>query len=477
MKSLCRLGLWIVAMAAWIGLGSGARAQTNAPEAKADAAAAKPAAMTEAKEAVRYGFDLRLRQESFDDIPIRPGGVTRGGANNYYRIRPRLWGEADLMENVTIRARAVNEFREWINPDMSAKPQRSNWDFADEYVFDNLYVEAKDLLDKQLDVRVGRQDMIYGTGKVILEGTPKDGSRTIYFNAAKAVWKGIENTTIDLVGIYNESIDDLAINSADRDLTGKTGNNDDITESGAFIYLKNKSVKALPFEAYAIYKNESSWTSVTRKPSETTSVDVAELDIGTFGVRLMPDFGAGLSGNIEVAYQTGSQGDIDTSGLMVDALAAYQIPGFEKQKPTVDVGVYYLSGDDPGTKDNEGWNPLWARYPQYSELYVYAFDAEAAGRWQNVMMPKADFSISPCKSFKASAMVGYLMANEDDGPGTGKDRGMLYVAKGEFNLGGGYLAKRDKLTGHLWLEMLDPGDYYIVKDTAYFARWEVSYSF
>ena len=470
MKVMHRVGLVVAAGGALVGLGGEAWAQAAKPEAKAEAVA-----VAEAKDPVRYGFDLRLRQEAFDEIPIRPGGVTRGGRNNYYRIRPRVWGEVDLLDNVLFRARIVNEFREWTYPDMSAAAQRSNYDFADEYVFDHLYLDIKDLLDKRLDIRIGRQDLIYGTGKVVLEGNPKDGSRTIYFNAVKAVWKGIENTTIDAVGIYNESLDDLAIHDADRDLTGFSKYNDDMTESGAILYLKNKSLPELPFEVYAMYKNESDWT---RKPTATTSVDVAELDVGTLGVRLMPVFGAGLSGNLEVAYQLGSRGSVDTSGLMVDGLVAYAFPDAPEAKPTVDVGVYYLSGDDPSSKgDDEGWNPLWARYPQYSELYVYAWDGEAAGRWSNLMMPKASFSVSPAKFVKTSAMVGYMLADEDDGPGTGKDRGMLYVAKGEFNLGGGYLAKRDKLTGHLWLEVLDPGDYYAVNDTSYFARWEILYTF
>ncbi len=43
------------------------------------------------------------------------------------------------------------------------------------------------------------------------------------------------------------------------------------------------------------------------------------------------------------------------------------------------VSFEYLSGDEPGTKGmNEGWVPLWGRWPQWSELYVYtvAFTGE-----------------------------------------------------------------------------------------------------
>jgi len=146
-------------------------------------------------------------------------------------------------------------------------------------------------------------------------------------------------------------------------------------------------------------------------------------------------------------------------------------------KPAIDYGWYYLSGDDPGTDKDEGWNPLWARYPQYSDLYAYAFDADGAGRWSNVSMPHAGLSISPVKWLKTSAMVAYLFAPEEDGPGDGDERGLLGSIKGEFTIGENLLVSKDKLSGHLWLEVLDPGNYYKVNDTAHFARWQMVYEF
>ena len=240
--------------------------------------------------AFRWGADERIREEYFDDIPIvaDPPGVTRGDENNYFRFRTRVWSEYDPFQNVTLRLRVVNEFRAWDQPS-STPPrsalQRSNYDYPDEAVFDALSVEIRNLFNDKLDLRIGRQDLVYGTGKVILEGTPKDGSRTIYFNAAKATWKGVKDTTIDLIGIYDPSLDDLAMNDADRDLTGLDSNNDSMDESGVVLYLKNKSAPAFPFEVYAIYKNESSWNRVsgTGTNAHTTAVDA--LDLGTVGCR------------------------------------------------------------------------------------------------------------------------------------------------------------------------------------------------
>lgn len=433
----------------------------------------------EPKPAFRWGVDERIREEYFDNLPLKNDAVTRGGDNNYFRFRTRVWSEYDPIQSVTLRLRVVNEFREWDRPEKSPTVQRSSYNFPDEAVFDALSVEIRNLFNDKLDLKIGRQDLIYGTGKVILEGTPKDGSRTIYFNAAKATWKGVKDTTIDLVGIYNPSLDDLAINDADRDLTGFTSNNDDMDESGVVLYLKNKSAPTFPYEVYGIYKRESDWNSISGSGANAVTTNIDALDLGTVGCRLLPEFTERLTGNIELAYQRGERGDQDVSGYMVDAFLTYAVPVMEELKPSVDFGLYYLSGDDPDTSDDEGWNPLWARYPQYSELYVYSFDADGAGRWSNVSMPHAGVSLSPLKWLRTSAMVGYMFAPEEDGPGGGDERGLLAVLKNEFTFGENLLMHKDKLTGHLWLEVLEPGNYYDTQesDTAVFARWEIAYAF
>jgi hypothetical protein len=429
--------------------------------------------------AIRYGADERIREEYFDSLPVKSGAYTRGGENNYFRFRTRVWGEMDLMENVTLRGRLANEFRIWDKPDMSARPQASNWEFPDEVVFDTLYLEARDLLDKKLDVRIGRQDLIYGTGKVILEGTPGDGSRTIYFNAAKAVWKGFKDTAVDVFGIYNPAEDDLAMDlsgdmDAYRNLTvysTRGGPWADVTESGAGVYVKNKSVKGMPLEVYGLYKQEGDYEL-------TNGTAIGQLDLGTLGFRLMPELAKNVKGNLEVAYQLGERGDQDVQGAMVDASVNCQLPMCEAMKPAVEAELYYLSGDDGDTAKDEGWDPLWARYPQFSELYVFCFDAESAGgRWSNLLTPRLTVTASPAKWLKTTAAVSYLYAPEADGAGGGHTRGWLGQAKAEFTIAEKLLTQKDKLTGHLQVDLLDPGDYYTGDDTGIFARWEMAYAF
>jgi hypothetical protein len=420
--------------------------------------------------AFKWGADLRVRQEYFDEIPIRadPPGVTRGGENNYLRVRPRLWGQVDFDKSSRAYGRLANEFRHVWQPEedeVAARP----WDYPDEVVVDQLYLDWKGLFGDRLDVRVGRQDLMYGNGRVILEGTPKDGSRTIYFDAVKASYRGLPDNTIDFLAIYNTPENELAMSRENRDLTGQTGAYNDITEWGGGVYWKSNTRKDLPFEAYYLYKVETDWMR--------GATYVPELDLHTVGGRLMPKFGPSLDANLELAYQLGERDTQDVSGYMVDAALNWKPPVVESWKPKLGVGWYLLSGNDPDTSDDEGWNPLWARWPQYSELYTYAWDADGAVRWSNLSMPHLDLQLSPTSWYRADLMAAYLWAMEDDGPGSGKDRGFLFTWWNRFTLGEKLLTGSDKLTGHLLLEVLEPGNYYNVDDTSVFARWEFLYAF
>lgn len=441
--------------------------------------AAEPAAASgwagEMLDTCCFGGDIRIRQVHFDDIPIvaDPPGVTRGGENHFFRFRTRLWGEVKPAESVTLKTRLVNEFREWDKPSNGTAFQ-----FADEWVVDLLYLDIQNVMDG-VNVRIGRQELIYGTGKVILEGTPKDGSRTIYMDAVKLSMKASDVTTVDLFGIYNQPENELVINKENRDLTGLTKAYNDMTESGGGMYVKSKLGDSMPAECYYVFKDESDWISVG--PDGVAST-VSGRQIHTAGVRLMPKLCDTMDAAVEGAYQIGEVDDsnMDIEAYMVDATVNWHMPICEKTKPCLGIGVYMLSGDDPGTTDkDEGWNPLWARWPQYSELYIYAFDADGAGRWSNVQLPHVNLTLKPsdCMIKKIALMGGLLLADQDDGPGTGDERGWLGTARVDFQLGSKLLTQNDKLTGHLLAEMLDPGDYYNVTDSAHFLRWELSYAF
>lgn len=416
-----------------------------------------------------WGGDIRLRGVSFDNIPISadPPGVTRGGKNVFFRGRTRVWGQYTFSDMVLFKARLVNEFRSY-----EEGSGTNTYDFPDEYGFDHLYLDFKNLADGKLDLRIGRQDLMYGNGRVLLDGTPLDGSRTIYFNAVKASVKWPE-TVVDLLGIWDKAEDELAINTQHRDLVGLVGKYPtDMVESGGGVYLKNSSIQKMPFEAYYLYKNESDyeyWVPGTDGAPPTKVVQPDDLNLHTLGVRLMPKFTEFLSGSLEAAGQMGERGPQDVDGWMVDAKLSHKFV-VDTLNPTGSVGLYCLSGDDPNTTDDEGWNPLWARWPQYSELYVYAWDADGAGRWSNVTMPYLELDLPVHAKAGFTVLGGYMFAPEKDGPGGGDERGFLGTCWFKYKL-------TNIWSGHLLAEFVEPGNYYNVEDTAYFLRAEFMCNF
>jgi hypothetical protein len=422
--------------------------------------------------------DERIREEYRNRIPN-----DKPAEQDYWRFRTRVWADARPASNVAARLRLVNETRNVDKP--AAHSGAKYYEWPDEWVFDNAYLDLRGLLDNKLDLRLGRQDLVYGNGRVIGDGTAGDGSRTIYCNALKAVWRGVRDTTIDLFGIYNDAEDELALNSAQRDLNAysKAVPANSVAESGIGVYLANRTYPAMPIELYAIFKQESEYhqatntaatgAGVTLNDAQTAYV-IPEGDIGTVGFRVVPRFTSELQGSLEGAYQFGTRGDAEIGASMVDGKLTYQVPLARSRTPELNGGLYYLSGDDPATKDrDEGWDPLWARYIYFSDLLSYSLQL----RWTNLIMPYVGAAFSPTRWLRTSALAAYLGADRADGVGDNTDRGFLYAAKAEFTIMNDILVRRDSLTGHVQVEMLDPGDYYASDNEAYFMRWQLLYAF
>ncbi len=413
------------------------------------------------------GGSLRVRQETFDDIPIvaDPPGVTRGGKNDSLRVRTTLWTRLQSGHAV-LYGRLNNEHRHWFTPSGS-----TSYEWPDEVIVDNLYLRLDRIFGDDTVLTVGRQDILLGSRRMVLEGTAKDGSRTIYFDGATFSAKLDELTRIDLFGVYTTAENHLAIESEHRDVTGYKAGFNDMDEAGGGVFLTSRCTEALPFELFYIYKHDTRYFWQTPEGEQR----VPSSDFHTVGTRLLPRFSESVTGELEVAGQFGKKGDQDVEAYM--AAGGIRWAPEHALKPFVSANAVYLSGDKQGTDKAEGWNPLWGRYPWISELYIYAWDAEAAGAWTNLVYPHLQVGCVPARGMNLVASVGPLMAERKNGPGDGDLRGWLGIARWDFPLGSDLLAKGDALRGHLLAEVLDPGDYYNVSSTSYFLRWELLYSF
>ncbi len=438
------------------------------------------------------GGDLRLRQEYYDRIPVRldPPGEARGGLNHYLRVRGRAWGRWRPADDLAFTLRVTEEFRVVRDPKTS-RGIRNAWRWPDEAVVDQLYMEARALGGGPFDLKLGRQDLSYGAGRVIREGTPEDGSRTLFMDAVVLTWKATPATSVDAIGLYNRPENELGFNLENRDLTGLTGGYNNMTESGGGLYARSQAIETCGVEAYYLFKHQSSWTQAARvledgtlasptRPGQTLDVPRRklvnpELDLHTVGFRLLPKFDDTWDGALEIALQTGESGGRDMRGWMLDAAGNRRWAA--SWKPVVTAGCYLLSGDDPGTAEDESWTPPWARNPQSSELLALGFESDGVNRWTNLSMPHLDVSCAPREWLTITLTAARVGALEADGASGGRDRGLFLAGKAEFRLARNLWRSGDKLSGHLWLEWLEPGDYYRRDESAVFARWELLYAF
>lgn len=460
-------------------------AQPAAPAVKAPATVAAPAkaapaaAVAPAGEAEKgpwrmdAGGDIRVRQEAYGNIPSKAVGTD--DHNNYFRVRTRAWLEVGY-EDVTFYTRVANEFRHYngFTPAQKASDPKNAWKFPDELVLDNCYLDIKNLVDGKLDLRIGRQDLVYGAGRVILEGTPADGSRTIFFDAIKATLHLTEKSSLDAFMIYNtHDAQDLVVGPLNRDLTRGAGAQ--ITEKGYGLYLNCKEMKELPTELYYVFKRESLDDATGTVPAR---------DVHTIGARVMPQFGEQLCGEVEGAVQLGDtdvEPDQDFRALMGYAGLTYK-PDFGLEgKPFFTAACYYLSGDDAGTPGSDNrWNPVWARYPQFSELMVFAYPV---GRYSNLVYPHVKMGMNcPCKH-NMYVQVGPMYAADEDQvfPRDHSYQGILAAARYDFPLVSGLFGKRGDVFGHVQAEAFVPAEegkgYYADDEIGYFLRWEVTAKF
>jgi hypothetical protein len=132
-----------------------------------------------------------------------------------------------------------------------------------------------------------------------------------------------------------------------------------------------------------------------------------------------------------------------------------------KAKGLITAGFALLSGDDPSTLDkNEGWNPLFSRYPKWSELYVYSMAAETAGRpayATNTLNPYVKFDRTLHKKVSFQGVLYHYRALQArkfrDGSTSGKTRGSEVQALFQFTF-------NKYVTGHFLFDRFFSGDFY-----------------
>lgn len=421
--------------------------------APASAPVAEPAATpAKAGYSVEIGFEERVRSENWNNIIDQNAGSF--DERHHVRFRTKLWTKWNFANRLELMVSFNNESRKTSTPSIPFK--------LDEVVFENCYADFK--FSPQVSVRVGRQNIMRGEGFIIFDGNALDGSRTAYFNAG-ILTLSRKKSKLEFMGISNPRQDIYfpVANTQNRNLT-------EWDEQAAGMYYTDGNHPRSAWEAYYFYKRE------TRNflPSAHAQYQ-PERRFSTLGARLVQKLPRNFSLTGEFAGQWGTRHAADS----IRAWGGYAYLKKEfpvRTKPSLQAGYLGLSGDDPNTTSVEGWDPLFSRWPKWSELYIYTLSTETgAAYWTNLSALQVEFLISPVKRLDFRATYYHLhafqpYAKNPAGYGHGKNRGDLFQARLDFTLSKGW-------KGHLLYEGFAPGGFYRHGESGYFLRFELSYQF
>jgi hypothetical protein len=385
-------------------------------------------------------LDLRVRQEILDGVYHFAPDPDR----NWLRVRTRAGGRADLGRH-RLELRLNNEHRHYLHPD-----QPFSWD---EVILDrgfwrwNFRDESK--------FTVGRQDIMWPGGFLVLDGHPYDGSRSAYHNALRLELGGKERG-LDVAVIRNPKYDPIVlIDDQHRRLT-------DADETGAYLRLRNAA-----WQGSIIWKRE-----------KDPDLVLENLTTLTVGGRFDGEVGAGHRLEAELAYQFQNFSEENCGCVLADgdhggawagqAFLTREFPGDWR----AELGAFYYGGG------RHAFRAPWGRWPKWSELYIYTLIGESTpGRvtvaaWENIAAPRLTVRHGLHERLDLRLGASWLAAPEP----AWLARGVLTQTELETDLGTGF-------SGHLLWEMLVPGPFHDggnglppLTNTVHFLRWQISWS-
>ncbi len=453
-------------------------AQDKAPDMKVVSTDVAPVTSSEVEDEsglkIDFGGEVRVRYETYNYIPSTNHG--QSDHMDYLRVRTRLWGKATLgrLEGFL---RLGNEFRHY----RAQSSEKGNRRFPDVLFIDQLYLKAADVGDF-VDIKIGRQEFLFGSKRIFMDLTDGDGSRSNFADGLRLTFKFDHERTLDAFAFYVNRDDWLPTaghrhdarrkntKSYDYDLTGY--NHD---ECAAGFHYTDASRKELPWEAYYVVKAELDGDSVANT-SKVIPADENSFTTHTVGFRILPKLTETLSGEIEVAGQVG-----DDSLFAMMAYGGLTYAPKWTFKPKFTAAVQYLSGDKEGGRGDRAWHAVYDRDTFIGEAFGSTFSSYAH---HNILYPHLKVILTPAEHHTFSAHTGPLFAPVAELDGNGGEYGHFYgyhlQAKYTLAIGKRFdLDYARGLNAAILGEYLSKGDYYRsdARNDAYFLRLELTYSF
>lgn len=386
-------------------------------------------------------FDLRVREEVLDGVYHFAGDADR----DWIRIRTRL-GVVYEANSSRVEVRLDNEHRHLRTP-------RREPDF-DEVIVDRAVWSWHP--NAHTALTVGRQDIIWPGGFLVLEGHPLDGSRSIFHDGlrlrtARGAW------ALDTAFVHNRKRNEaVLIDEVGRDLA-------DADETGLMLRASRGT-----WAVSLITKFESD-------PDEA----LEDLGTTTLGLRH-----ATKSWHFEVAaqHQNGTvrvaADDASARGtgfaFAGEASKTWPLPGGW----TAESGGYFYSGLNGHLRP---FRTPWGRWPKWSEMYIYSLIGESTpGRvhvaaWEDVAAPRLavqrTITTRWTESLTLRGVTDLLWS-----PSKNEARGLLTEVGLRAAFAGGFAA-------HVLWERLHPGAYHDgrhglrpIDDPIHLFRWQLAWS-
>ncbi len=426
-----------------------------------------------------WGGDVRVRNEYFDNaLSLTETSPTH--EQDLFRVRARLWSTVTFMPDLTFNLRLAAEPRVWERPAFAK--QHAGTGAEDRYAIpDNFNLKWTHAFGLPLTITAGRQDVQFGDPLnwwLVGDGTPVDGSWSFFLDSVRAALDVPQiKTKFDVVCIDQHAKPDTWL-----PILGQQGTYSLVeqNERGLILYASNKSLPDTQVDGYFIYKRDEAVFAYSDSG-----------DIYTLGGKITGTPTPHLGFSAEGAWQWGWKQDSSVPGFTtvhrdIQAYGGNAKLSYLCKDPMdnqVSLAAEYLSGDDPGTPGkDEMFDVLWGRWPRFSELYIYSYPMETAGKvaqLNNLFRLGPTWSFVPAKDTTVSLTYNALFAPESVPTRTVK--ASLFSETGHFR--GNFVQLWVKhqfskhLSGQVWAEVMREGDYYARRDLLSYLRAEMQVSF
>lgn len=316
-----------------------------------------------------FGAEERVRVESRNNFDFDRRSDDRGG---YIYQRLRVSAKAGLPGKYELFAEGLD-----LRQANYSLPKAAQEDAADLH---QAYASVKGLgLDLPLELKVGRQELKYGKGRLVWAATW--GNRINHLDAAVLKYKAGALSADAFYGA-RVSYDENGWNDPNRhDILGG-------------VYAAYQKAKGSPLaEAYFLSNYDSS--------------NMSTLNRRTFGLRAAFRLPGGVDCDLELPYQFGKTlgKDIDAYAFHFDASRGFKTPW----SPRLSASFNVASGDRKAGDDKSNtFVPLYqSPHDPYGLMDLF--------RWQNMREAAVEVALTPVKGFKVIPAVNlFWLDNNHD---------------------------------------------------------------